>query len=224
MMYPYELTERAVTISSHSFRLRCIMDFERAVDQLFLQLEAKGEHGLTSDMCPYFGVLWPSGRALSRFIANNFADSMVGRNFLELGCGLGLPSMLATKLGANVLATDYHPDVQEFFSHNLKLNQLLLEYRHTDWRADDTFARDFDFIAGSDILYDSDQPKTLARFIKLHLSPGGTALVADPGRAYLQDFVSAMAEEGFDCKTHIIPAESTKGEKVECYVLIFSNP
>ena len=53
----------------------------------------------------YGCVIWPSADALARIIANNesfFAASRV----LELGCGPGLPGIVAAKCGSRVFLSD----------------------------------------------------------------------------------------------------------------------
>src|SRR5918998_6245873 len=54
-------------------------------------------------LVPYWSVIWRSGVALAREL-----DGMAlgGRRVVELGCGLGLPSIAAARGGATVLATD----------------------------------------------------------------------------------------------------------------------
>lgn len=51
-------------------------------------------------------VLWPSAYALAAWLFAMPASSLVGRRTVELGCGLGLPSMAAALAGAKALATD----------------------------------------------------------------------------------------------------------------------
>ncbi|MCO7196015.1 methyltransferase, partial [Pseudonocardia sp. McavD-2-B] len=56
---------------------------------------------------PHWARLWPSGRALATALDDAGPDLLAGRSVLELGCGLGLPSLVAARAGAHpVLATD----------------------------------------------------------------------------------------------------------------------
>src|SRR3954447_24559702 len=65
------------------------------------------EHAFEADeFIPYWAELWPSGVALARAIAGR---SLKGARVLELGCGLGLPSIAAAQGGGRVLATDWSP-------------------------------------------------------------------------------------------------------------------
>src|SRR6185436_16422121 len=52
---------------------------------------------------PYWAELWPSSVALAWAVAT---AKPAGARVLELGCGLGLPSIAAALSGAQVLATD----------------------------------------------------------------------------------------------------------------------
>src|SRR5439155_14224135 len=62
------------------------------------------------EFLPYWAELWPSGLALARYVAGL---DLVGRKVLELGCGLGLPSLAAALRGADVLATDWADEAIE---------------------------------------------------------------------------------------------------------------
>src|SRR5690348_15910347 len=70
---------------------------------------------------PYGGALWPSGKGLGDALAGRALDGLRG---LELGCGLGLPSLVAARAGAQVTATDGSPDAVVFAAHNLAINEL----------------------------------------------------------------------------------------------------
>ncbi|MEO8605481.1 MAG: hypothetical protein ABI629_23125, partial [bacterium] len=48
---------------------------------------------------PYWMHLWPGALALARLLAT-IPDLGAGRRVLELGCGLGLPAVLAARRGA----------------------------------------------------------------------------------------------------------------------------
>src|SRR5204862_8184692 len=61
------------------------------------------EHAFEEEeFLPYWAELWPSGVALAKAIADR---SLRGARVLELGCGLGLPSLAAALGGGRVLAT-----------------------------------------------------------------------------------------------------------------------
>jgi predicted nicotinamide N-methyase len=127
---------------------------------------------------PFWSVLWRSGVALAREVAGMDVE---GRRVLELGCGLGAPSLAAAQGGAIVLATDADPEAIELLERNASANDLSLETAIVDWAdADELVARGpFDLVLGSDVLYERPSVADLLRLLP-RLAP--EALIADPGR------------------------------------------
>src|SRR5919106_1769576 len=68
---------------------------------------------------PYRSVLWRSGVALARELDPEWLG---GKRVLELGCGLGVPSIAAARWGAEVLATDADPDALALLERNAEAN------------------------------------------------------------------------------------------------------
>src|SRR3954452_5683468 len=66
---------------------------------------------------PYWAELWPSALALADALGTAGGD---GRRVLELGCGLGVPSLVAALRGADVLATDWSPAAVEVLRENAR--------------------------------------------------------------------------------------------------------
>ena len=60
---------------------------------------------------PYWAEVWESGVELAHAVS---ARPWTGASVLELGCGLGLPSLAAALAGARVLATDRAADALAF--------------------------------------------------------------------------------------------------------------
>jgi SAM-dependent methyltransferase len=67
---------------------------------LHLQLEHSADNGVHTG-----GHLWVSSCYLAQWLYEQ-PQPLHGVRVLELGCGLGLPSLVAAKLGASVVATD----------------------------------------------------------------------------------------------------------------------
>ena len=47
---------------------------------------------------------------------------ITGKRILEVGCGIGLASLLLNNRLADVISTDYHPETESFLVENTKLN------------------------------------------------------------------------------------------------------
>lgn len=166
--------------------------------------------GISSATWPLFGLLWPSGQHMAERMAQR---SVTGERILEIGCGLGLSSLVAHRRGANITASDCHPLTHAFLDENTRLNGLPpMTYRHGLWgqaaqREDGlpvlTSARDaglsglFDLIVGSDILYERDDEGTLADFIDTHAARVSEIWVVDPNRGNRAAFHKHMARVGF---------------------------
>ena len=185
--------------------LETLADLDAEVDALVARTVTRPDE-LERDLCPYFGVLWPAARALAEEIARR-KRSLAGVRMLELGCGLALPALVAAKLGARVTATDLHPEVPGFLAMNLAHNDLpphALEYHELDWRTDGLSGRTFELVVGSDILYEAGHPAPVAHALAAHVAPGGSILLADPGRAYLQACLDELARLGFAAREEVV--------------------
>ena len=129
-------------------------------------------------LAPYWAVLWRSGVALAEHIARS---DLRGQRVVELGCGLGLPSLAAARAGAEVLATDVDLDALDLLGRNAELNDLVLETAAIDWnRPDDLLERaPFDLVIASDVLYEE---TVVDRLEALMPRLARQAWLADPGR------------------------------------------
>jgi len=201
-----------------------IRDLDQAIDDCFIR--AEGVASVFENLCPYFAVIWPASRALSAKIASE-GNRFKGRNVLELGCGLALPSLVCEKLSARVTALDFHPDVESFILENSGRNgATLLKYEQLDWKSLSAIpgkpADGYDFIVGSDILYEKHQPKIVAQSVVSNLSDRGEFWLADPGRPYLQELVSELQNCGFEADTEVL--KTPFEEKVlEIFLIKFSK-
>jgi predicted nicotinamide N-methyase len=141
---------------------------------------------------PYWARLWPSGVALAAALAER--PPAPGTRVLELGCGLALPSIVAARAGADVLATDGLVDAVAFAAHGMALNDVVADVAHADWVAhgDALAARGpFALVLAADVLYTRANVEAALRLLPRLLAPGGTLWLADPGRAGARDFLAA---------------------------------
>ena len=162
----------------------------------------------TVDGIPYYAILWPAARGLADYLWQE-RKTLNGKNVIELGCGLGLPSILAAKLGARVHATDFHPDTGEWLRHNAKENRVDLTYQQLDWTfflsgsKKETAPISAPFVIGSDLLYESRHIPALVCTLDALCTQDGQAIISDPGRDNLPTFVAAMERIGW--KHELIP-------------------
>ena len=185
-------------IKVHSFEMTTIRDLDESIDVLCEYFgEDDQDNSLAEQYCPYFGVLWEAGIGLSQHLLKM---DLKGKRVLEIGCGLALPSFVVTARDGFVIATDFHDDVPLFLNLNQKQNSISFPYKKMNWREElERTKADlglFDLVIGSDILYESQHPMQVAMALLAFLKPGGKIILSDPGRAYIQKFISAMHELG----------------------------
>ncbi|HEY8584522.1 MAG TPA: methyltransferase domain-containing protein [Capillimicrobium sp.] len=169
--------------------------------------QLRHEEGGAGRPVPYWARLWPSGLALARAVAQ--APPAPGTRVVELGAGLALPSVAAGRAGARVLATDGHADAVAFAAHVLALNEAAGEVALVDWTAhppahgDALAARGpWDLVLAADVLYTAANVRAALALLPRLVEPGGTVLLADPGRAGARDFLAA-ARASFHVDTRL---------------------
>ncbi len=151
--------------------------------------------GVPPSTWPLFGQLWPSGVVLARLMSD---FEIAGRSFLEIGCGLGLSSIVLNERNADITATDHHPSADAYLQWNAFLNNgRHIPFVCTDWADSHASLGQFDTLIGSDLLYQPDHAQLLASFVAAHMADGGEVILADPARGYVNLFTRKMAEMGF---------------------------
>lgn len=120
------------------------------------------------------------------------------KRILEVGCGVGLSSIMLNSRHADITATDHHPEAQEYLKVNVLLNDGdPIAFERTGWEDENTTLGEFDLIIGSDLLYQPNHPELLSGFISRHAKADCEVIVVDPGRGNLARFEKAMLLEGF---------------------------
>ncbi len=137
------------------------------------------------EFLPYWAELWPAGLAL----AHALPERLDGACVVELGCGLGVPSLVAAARGAEVTAVDWAADAVALLRENAAANGLVLDVRRADWRA---FDGEYDLALAADVLYEARNVEPLAALLP-RLAP--EALVALAGRPYEADFLRRVDTE-----------------------------
>src|SRR3954468_10101831 len=134
--------------------------------------QLRHEEGGAGRPVPYWARPWPSGVGLAGALHDD--PPAAGTRVLELGCGLALPSVIAAKAGARVLATDGATDAVAFAAHVLALNEVRGEVAHADWlqHGDELVAQGpFDLVLAADVLYTSENVNAASRLFHRLVAP-----------------------------------------------------
>ena len=127
-----------------------------------------------------------------------------GARVLELGCGLGLPSLAAAAAGGRVLATDWAEDSIAMTLRNAARNGLTLEALCCSWTAPEPLLSraPWDLVLASDVLYEERNGEALLPLLPRLVDARGEIWLADPGRPTADPFLERGAEP---CSTIDVP-------------------
>ncbi|MCZ8113388.1 methyltransferase domain-containing protein [Silanimonas sp.] len=189
-----------VDVLGDPYRLRVLTDHQQFADP-----DGDAERaGISSAQWPLFGQLWPAGQRLAEAM-HEF--DVAGKRVLELGCGIGLASLVLQRRGADVLATDLHPLAETFLAYNAALNGLpALHYRRLGWASARPSLGRFDLIIAGDVLYERGQAEVVAEVIADYAADEADVIVTDAGRGYAAKLGKALTGQGF------LPMAATAGD------------
>jgi len=187
----FHIVTQSITVGNRPFEF-----FKpRSADELISEEDFNRDERI-----PYWADIWPSARVLADRLTNLDGHS---RRYLELGCGSGLPSVVAASRGFEVLATDYYDDALEFTRLNARHNGLPEpRTRMVDWRQFPDDLGRFDVVAAADVLYEKQYTTLVACAVARTLAPGGLGLVTDPGRWLAGEFPAECQQQGLAIFSH----------------------
>jgi predicted nicotinamide N-methyase len=137
------------------------------------------------EFLPYWAELWPSGVALATYVGGR---DLQGRRVLELGAGLGLPSLAAALRGADVLATDWAEDAVALLRANAERNDVALRAEVVRWDEPERFGTGWDLVLAADVLYEARNAEQLRLLLPRLLAH--EIVLAEPGRPFAKDFLA----------------------------------
>ena len=165
---------------------------------------------------PYWAHLWTGAVVLAGAVP---ADA--GR-VLEVGCGLGLPGLVAARRGARVTFVDRIAAPLAFVRASAVANGLgPVDACVADF-AGDALRGPFDLILAAEVLYDRATLGTLPQALRRCLRPGGRILLTDARRTDTAAFYAALdagglpwratehagREEGLPVRVRLVEVES----------------
>ena len=177
-----ELIDEEIELGGRTLRLMRPPQADALIDEKAFDEE---------EFLPYWAELWPSGVELAKVVAGL---PLRGVRVLEIGAGLGLPSLSAALGGADVLATDWAADAVELLRGNAERNGISMRVERVRWDDPAPLLRGspWEVVLGADLLYEQRNAEQL-----LELLPrlGGDLLLAEPGRPFASAFLERWEVE-----------------------------
>jgi predicted nicotinamide N-methyase len=182
MQYPLELTQ----ISAEKAIYVPVYDAVKAIYTDLLAMDPASPF-------PYWAKVWPSAIALVKVLQKH--PSLIrDKTVLELGAGIGLPSLLMANEAKTIQVSDYDSEAVELFRKNIAHLQLQnVQALQMDWN-DLPENIDPEVIILSDVNYDPTQFESLTKLIQKFIHQGCTIILSTPQRIIANPFVLALSE------------------------------
>jgi predicted nicotinamide N-methyase len=147
----------------------------------------------TRTIFPYWAKIWGSSDALVEFL---FEEPIwiENKQVLEIGAGIGLPSLSIASKAHKIIVSDYAPDAVLLLQKNIEnlkiTNALALRI---DWNnvSEDIVA---DTILLSDTNYEPDAHNSLVLLIEKFINKGSTIILATPNRLSSNPFIERVSQ------------------------------
>lgn len=165
---------------------------------------------------PYWSQVWPAAKALAEFLLQH-PHYTEKQRVVELGAGLGLPSLVAARTAAHVLCTDMVAEavaaVRQSVAHQ-NLPNVAAEV--LDWQGlpQGLLA---DVVLLSDINYEPAAFALLQTVIASFLQKGTTIILSTPQRLMARDFIAPLLVDSIQQEEVCVPHE---GEEVMITVVV----
>ena len=185
----YEVATRIVLTGKHHIELLDVANLEALVDREAVLRSVDPVEP------PYWAHLWTGAIELARHLDAH--HQCAEQNVLDLGCGLGLVGIVAALEGARVTFLDRDADALAFAAASAELNGCRpVALCQIDFTREN-LGRRFDLILAAEVLYDAAAFTPLIRFFTMHLSSGGSVMLADAHRTDTRAFYDALTACGY---------------------------
>jgi predicted nicotinamide N-methyase len=201
-----QLTYQSITLGQKTFKIA----YPGNADQL---LDHPSTHSAfqADEYMPYWAELWPASQMLAKVL---IARSPLASTALEIGCGVGLPGIVALSLGMHVIFSDYDETAVAFAARNAMANGFdNFETLPLDWRVPPPLQ--VPLILAADVIYEERNISPLVAFIQAVLAPEGLCLLSDPDRSTRGGFCYALKQAKLKFTQETATADGPDGRVVK---------
>ena len=140
---------------------------------------------------PYWAKVWPSAIALLNLLQKH-PNWIKDKNVLELGAGIGLPSLMMAGITRSIQISDYNLEAVELLRKNIEHLELEnAEALQLDWNNVPEHIQP-DVVILSDVNYDPTQFDPLISLIEKFILLGSTIILSTPQRIMASPFVQNL--------------------------------
>ena len=170
----------------------------------------------------YWDRIWPSSVALSEYLIHQFFPSkLTGVNVLEIGCGTGLPGVVAASLGAFTMFSDMVPVTLEAVKETCQLNHISnFDTCALDWSIKIQSTERYDLVVGCEVFYDEAILADISHVLEQVLAPGGKGIFCDPNRLGL-DTIELAFQKKFNLSSEQIPLTWPPRKEIEVEKMVY---
>ena len=160
---------------------------------------------------PYWAKVWASADALVEFLREEPAW-IQNKIVLEIGAGIGIPSLSIAAQTDKIVISDYAPDAVALLQKNiehLKLNNAsatCIDWNHI---SEDVIA---DTILLSDTNYEPAVHENLTLLVEKFINKGSTILLATPNRLASNPFIERISKYIYRSKQYRLTENSVSKE------------
>jgi predicted nicotinamide N-methyase len=141
---------------------------------------------------PYWAKVWPSSIALLNVLKAH-PHLIQNKDVLEIGAGIGLPSLMMAGITKSIQVSDYNLEAVELLQKNIQHLELEnAEALKLDWNALPENMQP-EVLILSDVNYDPTQFETLTKLIEKFILQGSTVILSTPQRIMASPFVLALS-------------------------------
>jgi predicted nicotinamide N-methyase len=180
MQYPFQLTqisaEKAIYIPAN--------ETVKAIYAELLDLDPNTPF-------PFWAKLWPSSIALLDVLKEH-PYLIQNKHVLEIGAGIGLPSLMMADVAKSIQISDYDKEAVELLQKNIEHLQLQnAKALLLDWNALPEYMHP-EVLILSDVNYDPTQFEHLTKLIEKFIHQGCTIILSTPQRIMASPFVQKL--------------------------------
>jgi predicted nicotinamide N-methyase len=215
--WPTEMVRERVIVEDRTFLIDRPAQAEHLLEDLAYRSAPPA-----ADPLPYWAALWPGARMLSKAMLRE--PWIPGTEALEIGCGLGLPGIVALSAGLRVTFSDIDSMALQFAGANARLNGFAdCKTLRLDWRCPPKDLR-VPVLLASDLVYEVANVEPLVKFVQRVLAPGGLCLLAGQDRLPSQALREAVEDSGLSFTTKIVRSDEPGKRRVKGMLFAIQQP